>query len=50
MNWHEPLLTPAQGAITFIVCLAVYVLVRIGVWFFREPEPEMHEHVNGDGL
>lgn len=26
MNWHEPILTPAQGAGIFLLCLAVYAL------------------------
>jgi hypothetical protein len=50
-SWHEPLITPAQGIYTFLGFLALYVLIRIGMWFFAEPSalPEMHEHVDGSG-
>ena len=40
-SWHEPLITPAQGIYTFLGFLALYVLIRFGMWFFAEPSAEI---------
>lgn len=48
-NWHEPLITPAQGAWTFLGFLGIYAVLKVVAWFLREPSPEMHEHVDAEG-